>query len=159
MLRAAGVLILAAALAGCHFNTRSAAGRTPFPSNTTMAQANSTAAPEMQLSRGPGSKYFAKESADTKGVTFAVWLNGNPINALFYPGKPVDVTSGMRGHANLVVVQWTRNDPKGSGTMTIQSGNNVVVTAKVTPSSPRTGKVSKTFIAKQAPVGRPNISQ
>ena len=159
MLRAAGVLLLTAALAGCHFNSRTAAGETPAPSNTTMAQANSTAAPQQQLSNGPASKYFAKESADTKGVTFSVWMNGRPVNVLFYPGKPVDVSSEMRGHANLVVVQWTRTDKNGTGSLAIQSGNNTIVTAKVTASSARTGKVSKTFIAKQAPVGRPNTSQ
>lgn len=155
ILRSLGAFVLAALLAGCHFNTRTTAGETPMPSNTTLAQANSTAAPDQALSVGPGDKYFAKPSSDMHGVTFNVWLNGKPVNALFYAGKPVDITQDMRGHANVVVVQWTRTEKNGSGSLTIQSQTGTVLSAKVTPSSPKTGKVSKTFIAKQSPVGRP----
>lgn len=109
----------------------------------------------MALSQGPGGKYFAQTSSDTHGVTFSVWLNGSPVNALFPASKSIDITQDMRGHANVVVVQWNRTQKNGSGTLTIRSRQNVVLTAKVTPSSKASGKVSKTFIAKQVPVGQP----
>jgi hypothetical protein len=153
--RSVGVFALAAALSACNLGTRSAAGRTPMPSNTTLAQANSTVAPAQALSQHPGDKYFASTSANTHGVTFSVWLNARPVNVLFPAGKAVDITQEMKGHANVVVIQWKRTQKNGTGTLTIQSRNKPVLTAKVTPSSPATGKVSKTFIAPQAPVGRP----
>jgi hypothetical protein len=154
--RLLGVFALAALIAGCNANTRSAAGHTPVPSNTTLAQANSTAAPDQALSSGPGDKYFAMASPDSHGVQFSVWLNGRPVNALYTPGKEVDITQEMRGHANVVAVQWKRTRKGGTGTLTIESRNKPVLSAKVTPSSADTGKVSKTFIAPQAPVGRPS---
>jgi hypothetical protein len=154
--RSLGVFALAAALSACNLGTRSASGRTPMPSNTTLAQANSTAPPQQALSSGPGDKYFAVSSPDTHGVTFSVWFNGRPVNALLPAGKAVDITQEMKGHANVVVVQWKRTQKDGTGTLTIRSRNKPVLSAKVTRSSPATGKVSKTFIAPQVPVGRPS---
>jgi hypothetical protein len=156
ILRSASVFALAVSLSACNLGTRSSAGRTPMPSNTTLAQANSTNAPAQALSFGPGDKYFATSSANTHGVTFSVWLNGRPVNAVVPAGKSVDITQEMKGHANVVVIQWKRTQKNGTGTLTIQSRNKPVLSAKVTPSSPPTGKVSKTFIAPQAPVGRPS---
>jgi hypothetical protein len=145
-------------LSGCHFNTRTAAGETPAPSNTTLAQANSTAAPEQAMSNIPGDKYVAKTGADVKGITFEVWANGRPIGTIQWPNKALDITQGMRGHANVLVIQWTRTSKNGAGTMTIQTAHNskTVLIAHVTASSPAKGRVSKTLIAPQVPVGRPS---
>jgi hypothetical protein len=156
ILRSLGVFSLAALLAACNTNTRSSAGQTPVPSNTTLAQANSTAAPDQTLSQGPGDKYFASASADTKGVLFTVWFNGRPVNKVFPAGSNVDVTQDMKGHANVVAVQWKRTQKDGKGTLTIRSPQKTILTAKVTASSPPTGQLSKTFIAPQVPVGRPS---
>ena len=154
ILRALGVFALAATLAGCHPSTRSAAGQTPLPSQTTMAQANSTAPPDQAITVGPGDKYFAKTDAKTHGVNFAVWANGRPIGVIDWPSKSLDITKGMRGHANVVVVEWTRTQKNGSGTLTVGTDKKTVFTTKVTPSSPAKGRNSKQFIAPQAPIGR-----
>lgn len=121
-----------------------------------MAQGNSTAPPDQAMSSGPGDKYFAKTDAKTHGVNFAVWANGRPIGIVDWPSKSLDITKGMRGHANVVVVQWTRTAKNGSGTLTIGTAKKTVLTAHVTPSSPAKGRVSKQFIAPQANVGRPH---
>jgi hypothetical protein len=154
ILRSFGVLSLIALVAGCHASTRSAAGQTPQPSQTTMAQANSTAAPAQHLSTTPGAKFSAEAAPGTHGVTFSVWANGTPVNVYFTPGKAVDITQDMRGHANVLVIQWTRTANNGTGHFAIHSQHQTVLTASVTPSSPKTGKVSKTIIAPQAPVSR-----
>gem|GEM_PF-2417720 len=158
ILRLLAVFTCITALCGCHFNTRNPGGETPAPSNTTLAQANSTAAPDQMMSKTPAAKYIAKTGADLKGVTFAVWANGRPIGSVQWPNKALDITPGMRGHANVLVIEWTRTTKNGSGTMTISTapGNKLVLTAHVTPSSAAKGRVSKTIIAPQAPVGRPS---
>jgi hypothetical protein len=158
VLRPLAIAALAVSLCACHFNTRTAAGETPQPSNTTLAQANSTAAPAQAMSNTPGGKYIAETSADVKDVTFAVWANGRPIGTISWPSKALDITQGMRAHANVLVIQWTRTHKDGIGTMTIQAEPNKkpVLVAHVTASSPTKGQVSKTMIAPGVPVGRPS---
>ncbi len=157
VLRFCGAFALAACVSACHPSERSTAGQTPVPSQTTMAQANSTAAPDQSLSSGPGAKYMAKTGADLKGVTFEVWANGKPIGTVSWPNKALDITGGMRGHANVLVIKWTRTSKTGTGTMTIGTAKNgKILSAHVSPSSPAKGQVSKTMIAPQAPVGRPH---
>jgi hypothetical protein len=155
ILRTLGVVLLAALVSGCHPSTRSPAGQTPQPSQTTMAQANSTAPPNQALTTGPGEKYVAKTDAKLHGVTFEVWANGRPVGIVQWPGKALDITKDMKGHSNVVVVKWTRTEKNGSGTLTVATTNNkTVFTTRVTPSSPAKGSNSKQFIAPQAPVGR-----
>src|SRR5579862_8067341 len=108
ILRTLGVIAFAAVVAGCHPSTRSAAGQTPLPSQTTMAQANSTAPPEQAMTVGPGVKYFAKTDANTHGVSFSIWANGRPVGVISWPSKGLDITKDLRGHSNVVVVQWAR---------------------------------------------------
>jgi hypothetical protein len=155
ILRSLCVLALAAAVSGCHPSTRSTAGQTPLPSQTTMAQANSTAPPEQALSSGPAEKYIATTGPNLKDVTFELWANGRPIGTIKWPSKSLDITKDMRGHANVLVIKWDRTAKNGTGTLAIhsQSGKKVL-SANVTPSSKATGQVSKTMIAPQAPVGR-----
>jgi len=156
LLRSLAVAALTALLPACHFKSQSAAGQTPEPSNTTLAQANSTAAPDQAMSNVPGEKFIAMTRPNLKGVTFAVWANGRPIGTISWPGKALDITQGMRGHANVLVIQWTRTSKNGTGTMTIQTAQHKpVLTAHVTPASPTKGQISKTLVAPQAPVGRP----
>ena len=154
ILRTLGVVALAAAISGCNASTRSPAGQTPVPSNTTLAQSNSTAAPDQRLSAGPGDKYFAKTDGKMHGVDFAIWANGRPVGVIDWPGKALDITKDMKGHANVVVVKWTRMQKDGSGTLTVGTTKHTVLTARVTPASPKNGSVSKQFIAPQAPIGR-----
>ena len=125
-----------------------------MPSQTTLAQANSTAPPNQALTSGPGDKYFAKTDAKTHGVDFSIWANGRPIGVVDWPSKALDITGGMRGHVNFVVVQWTRVQKNGSGTLTIGTAKNTIFVTRVTPKSPAKGRNSKQFIAPQAPVGR-----
>ena len=149
------VLALAALVSGCHPSTRSTAGQTPQPSQTTMAQANSTAPPDQALSVGPGEKYIATTGGNVKDVTFDLWANGRPIGSIKWPGKSLDITKEMRGHANVLVIKWERTAKNGTGTLSIHSQTGKkVLTANVTPSSPAKGQVSKTMIAPQVPVGR-----
>jgi len=154
ILRALGVAILAAALSGCHPSTRSAAGQTPLPSSTTVAQANSTLPPDQALTTGPGEKYFAKTDAKTHGVSFSIWANGKPVGVISWPSKGLDITKDLRCHANVVVVQWDRTQKNGTGTLTIGTTNKTVMTTHVSASSPAKGKQSKQFIAPQAKIGR-----
>ncbi len=154
ILRALGVAILAAGVSGCHPSTRSAAGQTPLPASTTLAQANSTAAPDQALTSGPGDKYFAKTDAKLHGVSFSIWANGRPVDVIQWPSKAVDITQDMKGHANTIVVEWNRTQKNGAGTLTIGTAKHVVFTTRVTPSSPAKGRNSKQFLAPQAPVGR-----
>ncbi len=121
ILRSLAAAALVVLVSGCNSNSRTQGGQTPMPSNTTLAQANSTAAPDQAMSNVPGDKYIAKTSADVKDVTFAVWANGRPIGTVSWPSKALDITSGMRGHANVLVIQWTRMTKTGTGTMTIQT--------------------------------------
>lgn len=155
ILRSLCVLALSAAVSGCHPSTRSTAGQTPQPSQTTMAQANSTAAPDQALSSGPAEKYIATTGGNLKDVTFSLWANGRPIGVIKWPGKSLDLTKDMRGHANVLVIKWERTAKNGTGTLAIHSqAGKKVLSANVTPSSPATGQVSKTMIAPQVPVGR-----
>ena len=154
ILRTLGVVAFAAALSGCHPSTRSAAGQTPVPSSTTLAQAKSTLPPDQAITVGPGEKYIAKTDAKLHGVEFSLWANGRPIGVISWPNKGMDITKDLRGHANVVVVQWKRTQKNGAGTLTISTAKKTVLTTRVTPSSPATGRNSKQFIAPQAPVGR-----
>ena len=154
ILRLSGVLLLAALLSACHPSMNSASGQTPVPSNTTAAQANSTAAPDLGLTMQPGDKYFAKTGASMHGVTFSIWANGRPVLSMMTPNESVNITPEMRGHANQVVVQWERTAKNGSGTLTIGTAQKTVLTAHVSEHSPVKGQVSKTFIAPQAKSGR-----
>jgi hypothetical protein len=154
ILRSLGFIVVAAALAACHPSVRSAAGQTPEPSSTTAAQANSTAIPDQRLSSGPGDKYFAKTDAKTHGVDFAIWANGRPVGEIDWAGKALDITKDMKGHANDIVVKWTKTQKNGSGSLTIGTAKKTVFTTNVTASSPAKGSNSKQFIAPQAPVGR-----
>lgn len=154
VLRALGVFALSAAIAGCHPSVRSTAGQTPEPSNTTMAQANSTAAPDRGLTMSPGEKYAVKTSSDLHSVTFSVWANGRPITSVQTPNAAIDITKDMRGHANTIVVEWSRTQKNGAGTLTLVTGKKTLLTQKVTPSSPATGKRSIPLIASQAVKGR-----
>jgi hypothetical protein len=154
ILRSLGGVLIAASLAACHPSVRSAAGQTPPPSPASAAQANSTAIPDQRLTAGPGDKYFAKTDAKTHGVNFAIWANGRPVGAIDWPSKAMDITKDMKGHANVVVVQWTKTQKNGSGSLTIGTAKKTVFTTNVTPSSPAKGSNSKQFIAPQAPVGR-----
>ncbi|HZZ65652.1 MAG TPA: hypothetical protein VFE17_09155 [Candidatus Baltobacteraceae bacterium] len=157
VLRALAAALFAISLAACHFNTRTAAGVTPAPSPSGAADTNSTAPPVQAMSKTPSVKYYAKTAGDVKGVTFSVWANGTPIGSLQWPNKALDLTSKMRGHANVLVIQWERTTKSGSGTMTIvaQGSTKPVLVAHVSAGSPAKGQVSKTIIAPQAPVGRP----
>jgi hypothetical protein len=154
ILRSLGIVFLAASVAGCHPSVRSAAGQTPEPSNTTAAQANSTAIPDQRLTSGPGDKYFAKTDAKLHGVNFAIWANGRPVGVIEWPSKALDITKDMKGHANVIVIKWTKTQKNGSGSLTIGTAKKTVFTTRVMPTSPQTGSNSKQFIAPQAPVGR-----
>jgi hypothetical protein len=154
ILRTLSVVAFAAIVAGCHPSTRSAAGQTPPPSATSAAQANSTAPPDQAMTAGSGVKFFAKTDAKTHGVTFSIWANGHPVGVISWPSKGIDITKDLKGHSNQVVVEWTRTQKNGTGTLTIGTTKNTVLTARVTPSSPAKGRTSKEFIAPQAPIGR-----
>ncbi|HKU68847.1 MAG TPA: hypothetical protein VJP85_13815 [Candidatus Baltobacteraceae bacterium] len=154
ILRTLGVVACAAVVAGCHPSTRSAAGQTPVPSQTTMAQANSTAPPDQAITAGPGEKYLAKTDAKMHGVSFSIWANGRPVGVISWPGKGLDITKDLRGHSNVVVVQWTRTKKDGTGTLTIGTAKQTVLTTHVTPSSPAKGTNKRQFFAAQAPIGR-----
>jgi hypothetical protein len=154
ILRSLGIVILAASVAACHPSVRSAAGQTPEPSNTAPAQANSTQAPDQALTSGPGDKYFARTDAKTRGVNFAIWANGRPVGVIDWPSKALDITKDLKGHANVVVVEWTRMQKNGQGTLTIATAKKTLFTTRVTPQSPAKGRNSKQFIAPQAPIGR-----
>jgi hypothetical protein len=158
ILRSLAVAAFTALLCGCHFNTRTATGMTPQPSNTTIAQSNSTSSPTKHLSTIPAQKYIAQTAAGLKDVTFAIWANGRPIGTISWPSKSLDLTGDMRGHANVLVIQWTRTAKDGKGMMTIDTepGGKTVLTARVSPSSPEKGSVSKTLIAPRSAVGRPH---
>lgn len=143
-----------AALAACSTNGGNTAGQTPAPSNTSMAQANSTAAPDQAMSKGPGQKYFAKTAADD-GVQFAIWANGTPITTIQWPNKSVDITPSMRGHANTIAIRWTKTKKNGTGTLMVTDfTGKTIVTAHVTAKSPTQAGISKTFIAPQMPAQR-----
>jgi hypothetical protein len=148
-------LVLVLALAACNASTRSTAGQTPLPSQTSMAQANSTAAPDLALSAGSGEKIFAQTGGDLRNVTFSIWANGRPVTTIMWPSKSYDMTGALKGHANVVVVKWNKmGKGAASGTLTIRSHSGVVLTARVTPSSPASGQVSKTIFARQVRIGR-----
>lgn len=158
ILRSLAVLAAAAALSACHPSVRSTAGQTPEPSQTSVAQAQANAhqIPDRAITVGPGQKYFARTGKDLKGVQFSLWANGQPITTIEWPGKAIDITKDLRGHANVLVVEWTRTKNDGKGTLTVQAqgATKPVATVNVTPSSPKTGKISKTFYTPQAPIGR-----
>ncbi|HLI98002.1 MAG TPA: hypothetical protein VKT72_18185 [Candidatus Baltobacteraceae bacterium] len=154
ILRSLGIVFLAASIAGCHPSVRSAAGQTPQPSSTTEAQANSTLPPDQATTVGPGDKYIAKTDAKLHGVNFAIWANGRPVGVIDWPAKGLDITKDMKGHANVLVVEWTRTQKNGEGTLTIATAKKTVFTTHVTPASPAKGRNSKQFIAPQSPIGR-----
>ena len=142
------------ALAACSTNGGNTAGQTPAPGGTTMAQANSTAAPDQSMSKGPGSQYVARTGADN-GVVFAIWANGTPVTTIQWPNKSADITSKMRGHANTISIKWTKQKKNASGTLTVvDATGKTIVVANVTPKSPAQAGISKTFIAPQMPAER-----
>jgi hypothetical protein len=157
IIRSLGVLAVAAAITACHPSVRSTAGQTPEPSSTTaqQAQANAHALPDQAITVGSGQKYMATTGKDLKDVRFSLWANGRPIGIIEWPSKSLDITKDLRGHANVLVVKWTRSKDDGKGTLTVkpQTGKPVA-TVNVTPSSPKTGQFSKTFYTPQAPIGR-----
>jgi hypothetical protein len=103
---------------------------------------------------GPADKYIAKTDAKLHGVNFAIWANGRPIGVIDWPGKALDITKDLKGGANVVVVQWKRMQKNGSGTLTLVTAKQTLLTANVTPSSPAAGSASKQFQAPKAKVGR-----
>jgi hypothetical protein len=148
--RSLSVLVLAAAVAGCSPGSRSTGGRTPSPSQTTLAQANSTTPPDRPVTLKPSEKFFAKTGRD-RGVSFALWANGSPLTVLTSPNAVYDMTGKLRGHANTLVVKWTKLHANSAGTLTIETRKHKVLTVRVRASSPKHGSRSKTFIAPQMP--------
>ena len=141
------------ALAGCT-GSANQGGQTPAPSPSSVSAANSTAAPDIRMAPGPGGAYFAKTGADN-GVTFEIWANGSPVTSLQWPNKSVNITSKMRGHANVIAIRWTKTKKNGTGTLAVvDSRGKKIVAANVTAASPAKSEVSHTFIAPQAPGGR-----
>ncbi|HEV3155556.1 MAG TPA: hypothetical protein VGZ02_17250 [Candidatus Baltobacteraceae bacterium] len=154
--RSLGVLLsLVLAAAGCHTSmNKSSEGQTPVPGQTTMAQANSTAAPDNTLSSTPSDHYFAKVSSNTHGVAFSVWANGRPIMTVLTPGQSIDITADMRGHANRIAVQWNKRSKDGAGTITVGTVKKAVMTVTVGAKTATKGQTTKTIIASQSPVSR-----
>ena len=152
--RSLGALCLLLCLTACRFNQNSTAGATPAPSAMSLAQANSTAAPDQSLTVAPADKYFAKVSPSTHGITFSVWANGRPVIGGLTAGQSMDITPGMRGHTNRIAVQWQRRAKNGSGTLTIGTAKKAAMTVRVGADSPAKGQTTRTFIAPQAPAGR-----
>jgi hypothetical protein len=154
-MRLLAVLALGALCACAEQNTT--AGQTPAPGGTTLAQSNSTAAPDQAQSVHPGQKYVAKTGA-VKDVTFEVWANGQPIGSIAWPNKALDITKDMRGHANVLVIKWTKMKKDGAGTLSIETTDNKkVLSANVTAASPAKGSVLKTMIAPKAPAGNQSM--
>lgn len=152
MSRSLSVAVLAA-LTACSTNGGNTAGQTPAPGGTTMAQANSTAAPEQNMTGGPGAKYYAQSYADT-GVEFEIWANGAPVTSIQWPNKQIEITQKMRGHANNIAIRWTKLKKNGTGTLSItdQHGKRLM-TAVVTANSPAKAGITHTLIAPQANQG------
>ena len=147
--------VVLATLSACHTSmSQSQKGQTPAPMQTTLAQANSTAAPDNGMTQTPGDKYFAKESAASHGVAFSIWANGRPITTILTPGQSVELTASMRGHANRIAVQWEKRSKKGAGTLTIGTAKQTAVTVTVDAHSAAKGQTTHTIIASQSPNGR-----
>jgi hypothetical protein len=141
-----------------HFSVRmstraciSAAGETPVPSHTTMSQANSVAAPSHHLSMVPGEKYFAKSSSGAHGVTFGIGAKCRPIAAIVSPGRSIDITGEVRGHANVVAIQWDRNSKSGSGTITVGTSEKALLSEHVTPHSRPTLRSPRRSLRRRPP--------
>ncbi|HET7815116.1 MAG TPA: hypothetical protein VFL13_12165 [Candidatus Baltobacteraceae bacterium] len=143
-----------AALTACSTNGGNTAGQTPAPGGTTMAQANSTAAPEQNKTGGPGSKFFAQTYADSN-VLFEVWANGAPVTTIQWPNKQVDITPKMRGHANNIAIRWTKLKKNGTGMLSItDSQGKKLMTAVVTTTSPVKAGITHLIMAPQANTGQ-----
>jgi len=136
------------ALVACNPQTRSSAGQTPLPSNTTLAQANSTAAPSGMARGVSPNHYVAKTSSDLHGVAFGLWSNGRPVLSFSSPGMSIDLTNDLRLHANRLAITWHRMSTDGRGTlMVLSSFGSKVVSKTVNPSSPAKGQQSFQIIA------------
>jgi len=136
------VLSACAVLAACNSQSRTQAGQTPAPSNTTAAQANSTESPVRLSDRMTSQEhYVAKTSGNLHGVTFGLWSNGAPILAFSSPNMSIDVTKDLRVHANRVAITWHRIAKDGTGTLTISTSTGKTVVAKaVNASTPARGQ-------------------
>ncbi len=134
-------------LAACNPQNRSTAGQTPQPSNTTLVQANSTAAPGLRGPMSTANHYYAKSSSDLHGVTFSLWSNGSPILSFSSPNMALDITKNLRGHANTMALQWERTARNGSGTLTIYGQGKTIARETVTPKSPAKGQRSVQMFA------------
>ena len=142
-----------AALTACSTNGGNTAGQTPAPGGTTMAQANSTAAPAQNMTGGPGSKFYAQTYADSN-VQFEVWANGAPVTTIQWPNKQIDITPKMRGHVNNIAIRWTKLKKNGTGTLSITDAHGKkLMTAVVTKDSPLKAGITHMIMAPQTNQG------
>ena len=126
-------------LVGCNPQTRSTAGQTPNPSKTTLAQANSTAAPGFRGPISAQNHYYARSSSNLHGVTFSLWSNGTPLLSFSAPNMTLDLTQKLRAHANTIAIQWERTARDGTGTLTVYGQGKTIAREVVTPRSPAKG--------------------
>lgn len=137
-----GIAALIAGFASCTGNG-SQSGRTPAPSQTTLAQANSTAAPDAGTAAVPTAHVFAVTGTPMRGLRFSIFVNGVPSVTVNGAKQRVDFTKDARSGANTLVVRWKKDVLSGLGSIVIrQQGGKPLLALTVKPSDPKLGQKS-----------------
>jgi hypothetical protein len=145
--RTVAVLALVATLAACTGKPQAGtAGQTPEPSQTTLDQANSTAAPETQAPKIPRS-HVAVSVAKAKALTFAIYVNGQPGVALNSPGD-TDITDMLGVGNNTIAIRWKKDRNDGFGTVKVLENGKSVVTQTVRATDAPQGQKSVSLVAR-----------
>lgn len=138
-----------AALAACNGGEHGSPGQTPNPDATSIAQANSTAAPERSSTNGTAAAHYrVVTDAKTKGLTFSVFVSGAPAFSLNGPNQTRDLSKSLKMGSNGIGVRWQKHILNGTGTLTVtQSGKQVLMKVYVAPNAAKTGQQSGTIQA------------
>jgi hypothetical protein len=161
VLRLLAAFAFGAAICGCNTSTGgSAAGHTPVPSKTTLAQAQATSLTGQRTTSTPAGQYAAVTGPGVKNVTFSLWANGMPIGTIKWPQKAIVITKDLHADWNDLVIQWSKEKKDGTGSVSIESAykKEKILTANVRASSPMKGQVSKKVDLPPQNIGRGYIT-
>ncbi|HEY8313723.1 MAG TPA: hypothetical protein VIG51_06070 [Candidatus Baltobacteraceae bacterium] len=142
------ILAVAMSLAACSNGQRASSGNTPAPRETTMAQANSTSAPDAAKSKLVKSHFSINSAKSTSGITFSVYVDGQPGPSLNTPGTSTDISNMLAVGNNTIVVRWKKDRNTGSGTLTIVENGKPLLKQIVRAADPVTGQKSVSVRAK-----------
>ncbi|MDQ2872093.1 MAG: hypothetical protein M3R35_03070 [Candidatus Eremiobacteraeota bacterium] len=148
LFRSVAASVLIAGLAACSSSHPTSSGQTPLPAQTSLAQAGATRAPDNAKTRLVKTHYTITSAKTSKGITFSVYVNGQPGPSLNTAGGSTDITNLVGVGHNTIVVRWKKETNTGAGTLTITANGKPLMAEMVRPKDAVTGQKSVSVSAK-----------